>query len=315
MLEGNRTINGIVIVTPRNKRVMTYYVSVRAGLSPTVNQCDEADGSQEIGCQLVIAGCDAAVVFKPVELVFDFITVAVGMWREVIRPMSVSLGRDVWHRASTLHLATDGVAVIALFASEDENAGHVPQQDTSGSVICDLTTVEQEHDGAAVAIGQGVDLGGAPVSVAADRLFALLHLPPEVQKCTLSAGEAITTAARASRRRQGHERYCDPDALCPSTHKAAMEGFPRTISPRPVGPAATRLYHANNAAEHAALINLGLVPRITWQHRRKPRGLLFDQPQMIANHRWSPFNLRHTRFCHGPDSIRHQTKHIVLNIR
>ena len=56
------------------------------------------------------------------------------------------------------------------------------QQFRSRRAIRDLATGEQEGDGAAVFVGQGVDFGGAPATRSTDRLTFLPPFPPEAER-------------------------------------------------------------------------------------------------------------------------------------
>lgn len=73
--------------------------------------------------------------------------------------------------------------------------GQLVEQGIGGDAIGNLPAGEQEGDGAAVFVGQGVDFGGAAAARAADRLVPLPPFPPEAQRCAFTAEESINTSA------------------------------------------------------------------------------------------------------------------------
>ena len=89
----------------------------------------------------------------------------------------------------------DGIAVIAPVGMQDRALGHLLQEQVTGGAVGDLATRQKERDRAALAIGQGVDLRGSPTARSADRLILLPPLPPDAQRCALTAEESTSTCA------------------------------------------------------------------------------------------------------------------------
>ena len=132
--------------------------------------------------QPVVSGGDASEVFDPSEHALDGVAVPVKAGREAVLPASVGLGRDVGRRASGFDLSADGVAVVALVPVQDRGNRHLVQQGIGGGAVGNLAAGQQECDGTAEGIRQGMDLGGPPAARAADRLGALPPFPPAAQR-------------------------------------------------------------------------------------------------------------------------------------
>ena len=79
----------------------------------------DADGCEEIDCETIVSGGDATEVLQATEHALDGVAVSMEDGREAILPASVRLGRDVRHRALSLDLSVDGIAVITLVAVQD----------------------------------------------------------------------------------------------------------------------------------------------------------------------------------------------------
>jgi len=132
--------------------------------------------------EAVVAGGDPSEVLDASEHALDGIAVAVEEGREAVLPASIGLWRDIRRGALVLDFATDGVAVVALVAVQDRRFGHLVEQGVGGNTVSHMAAGQQERDRAAEAVGQRVDLRGAPAARAADRLGELPPLPPEAQR-------------------------------------------------------------------------------------------------------------------------------------
>src|SRR6187551_2401248 len=77
----------------------------------------------------------------------DGVAASIKDGREAILPASVRLGRDVRHRALSLDLSADGIAVITLIAVQDRGTWHLFEQNRSSGAIGYLTPGQQERDG------------------------------------------------------------------------------------------------------------------------------------------------------------------------
>lgn len=87
----------------------------------------------------------------------------------------------------------------------------------------------------------------------------------------------------------------DPHALGGPTDETIVERLARAVDIRRIGPATPGLQHVNNAADHPPVVDARLAPRVLRQQRLKPRELFLGQPEMIANHRQSPFGDRESQ--------------------
>lgn len=111
-----------------------------------------------------MAGGDTAEVLEPPEHALDGVAVAVEERREAVLPTPIGLRRDVGHPPFALDLVTDRVAVIALVTVQDRALRHLFQKQVTGGAVSNLATGQKESNRTAQAIGQGVDLGGAPAA-------------------------------------------------------------------------------------------------------------------------------------------------------
>ena len=76
-----------------------------------------------------------------------------------------------------------------------------------------------------------------------------------------------------------------PHALFRPSDQAIVKRLPRSIFRRRVDPSTARLQYLNNAADHAAIINPRLAPRVGRQMRLDLRKLFVRQPKLIPIHR------------------------------
>jgi len=70
---------------------------------------------------------------------------------------------------------------------------HVLEKRVCSGAVGNLPTREQEGDGPAESIGQGVDLRGATAPRATNRLRPFPPFPPAAHRCALTADESIRT--------------------------------------------------------------------------------------------------------------------------
>ena len=124
---------------------------------------------------------------------------------------------------------TDRVAVIALVAQQDWAPWHPFQQQVCGRAVSDLATRQKESDGAAQAIGQGVDLGGAAAPRTADRLIALPPFPPDAQRCAFTAEESIRTCAGGSPAEAKAWKMSTQTPLAAHRTNPIVEGLVRSV--------------------------------------------------------------------------------------
>ncbi len=155
----------------------------------------EIDGGEEVLGEAVVSGGDSAEVLQPAEHALDGIALAVEDGRIARFPAAVDLGRNVRRGAIALDLSPDGIAVVAFVAMNDVGLWHQIQQGVGRGAIGHLAAGQEEGDRAALTIGQGVDLGGAPATRAADGLVEFPPFPPAAQRWALTAEESISNSA------------------------------------------------------------------------------------------------------------------------
>ena len=145
--------------------------------------------------EAIVSGCDPTEVLEPAEHPFDGVAVPVEVRREAVLPDPVGFGRDVRRGAFFLDFPAHGIGVIALVGMNQIGLRYLIEQGVGGDAIGNLAAGQQERDGAAVLVGQGMDFGRASAARAADRLAALPPFPPEAQRCAFTAEESISTSA------------------------------------------------------------------------------------------------------------------------
>ena len=128
--------------------------------------------------ETVVTGGDSAEVLEASEHALDGVAVAIEGRGEAVFPEPVGLGRDVGRGALALDLATHGIAVIALVATEDGGRRQTTEQRVGGDAVRHLTAGQEEGDRAAERVRERVDLRGAAAARAADRLGELPPFPP-----------------------------------------------------------------------------------------------------------------------------------------
>lgn len=143
----------------------------------------------------VVSGGDSAEVFEAPKHALDGIALPVEDGQETVLPTPVGFGRNVRCGAFAFDLSTDGIAVIAFVAMKDVGFRHELQQGIGRRAIGHLASGQEEGDRAALTVGQGVDLGGAPASGAPYGLTEFPPLPPEAQRWALTAEESISSSA------------------------------------------------------------------------------------------------------------------------
>ncbi len=149
----------------------------------------------EVAGEPVVARRNSAEVFEPPEHPLDRVAVPIEVGREAVLPDPVGFWRDVWSGTRGFDLPAHGVGVIALVPMYQIGLGHLVEQRVGRHAVSDLAAGQQERDGAAVLVGQGVDFGRASAARAADRLVSLPPFPPEAQRCAFTAEESINTSA------------------------------------------------------------------------------------------------------------------------
>jgi len=142
---------------------------------------------------------------------------------------------------------------------DDAVFGQVGQQVLGRPAARRLGGRQVEGERPTVAIGDGVDLGIAAASTAADRLRVSPPLPP--------AGASTSNTP------------CQTPFGGPA-HVAIVERLRRPVDGQRILPAAARLEHMRNVADYPAVVHLRHTPRLVRQQRLQPNPLLVAQPEL-----------------------------------
>jgi hypothetical protein len=187
----------------------------------------DADGCEEIDCETIISGGDAAEVLQATEHMLG-VAASIEDGRKAILPVSVALGGMFgiapfpstcrgWHRCRN-PCRRAGYGTWHLF-----------EQNRSSGAIGYLTPGQQERDGTTIRVGQSMDLRGPPAARSADGLLMF----PFAARCASMRlhGRAIDQDLR--RRSTGLcecVEYVYPYALRCTADEAIVECFARTIN-------------------------------------------------------------------------------------
>ena len=150
--------------------------------------------SVETAGEFVVARGDATELLEPIEETFNQMARLVAMPVDWALIDSVAARRDIGNGVGGFDGFDQLIAVVAFVGGNGSGWNASNQRGTLGH-IGDLSAGEQEGDGAAVAIGQRVDFGGAAAARTTDGLFSLPPFPPEAERCAFTAEESISTWA------------------------------------------------------------------------------------------------------------------------
>ena len=153
------------------------------------------DVSEEVGCELVVAGCEATAVLETAEHALDGVAALVEAFAEAAFPASVALGRDVGDRALLLDQIADAVAVIGAVGVDETAWPQSDQQMLGRLAVGGLARRQQEGERSALAVGDGMDLGVAPAPADPDRLGMRPPFPPAAERCAFTCVLSISTSA------------------------------------------------------------------------------------------------------------------------
>jgi hypothetical protein len=140
-----------------------------------------------------------------------------------------------------------------------------------------------------------MDFGGASASRAADGLAALPPLPPETQRCALTAEESTRTGAGGPPPAARAWKILAHTPFRRPADEAVVECLSRAVDRRCIDPTTARLQHMDDPADDTAIINPRLAPSVGRQRRFEPCKLPRAQPKMFAIHRSSSFGDRESQ--------------------
>ncbi len=153
------------------------------------------DVAEEVGCEFVVAGGEAAAVLKAAEHPLDGVAAPVERLAEAAFPASVALGWDVWNRTLNLDQVTDAVAVVSAVGMDETAWRQFVQQKLASLAVGSLARRQQEGERSALTISDGVDFGVASASADADRLGVRPPFPPAAERCAFTCVLSINTSA------------------------------------------------------------------------------------------------------------------------
>jgi hypothetical protein len=121
----------------------------------------------------VVAGGDGAEVLEPTVGAFDNVApfVALGIKRE--EPLAIGLVGDHGRGAAAVEEGAQMIGVIALVCDQPSACCRRGQERRGGGDIGDIAAAQEENDRSSLAVDEGVDLGRAAATRAADRLATL----------------------------------------------------------------------------------------------------------------------------------------------
>lgn len=185
-----------------------------------------------------------------------------------------ALWRDVRDRALILDQVADAVGVVGTVGLDDAPLGQVDQQMLGRAAIGRLARRQMKGERAAMAVGDGVDLGVPATPTAADRLRAGPPLPPAAERCAFTCVLSISIsadgphAATSVSKTSRHTPYC-----CPAD-ASVVERLGRSVEGRHILPPAAELEHVHDAADDTAIIDARYAPRLFGQKWLQPRPLI-----------------------------------------
>ena len=134
-------------------------------------------GKERVG-ELVVAGCNGAILFELAEKSLDEIAFAIEGKIGVARLTAIGLGWNDRHDASALERLDQGIGVLGLVGQEGRGLDLVEQRRGLAD-IGGLSRRERQGDRIAERIDDGMDLRGQPAAGPADGLvFAVFFLAP-----------------------------------------------------------------------------------------------------------------------------------------
>ncbi len=136
------------------------------------------DGGQEVAGELVEAGCDAAEVFQLAEEALDEVALTVERRVDGSLELAVAACRDVGLPSGLAHQIDDSLSIVAAVGDESAGRRKVGQKGWREGLVGGLARRDDEADGQALLVHDGVDLGGQSSTRTADGVIRAPFLPP-----------------------------------------------------------------------------------------------------------------------------------------
>ena len=140
------------------------------------------NSGQEIPCELIVSGSDAAEVLEPAKAALDDVSAFIGTLVEGMDDDAVGFVGDDGLGAATYDFAAKVVAVIPFVAEERAHGRRVRQNIWRRRDIGILAWCQMQDDRPAERIAQRMDFCRAAPTRAADGLIVLPPFPPEAHR-------------------------------------------------------------------------------------------------------------------------------------
>ena len=134
----------------------------------------ECDGGQEVGGELVVAGCHPAEVLEAAERVLDQVAAAVAPPVMADGPFAVAAAGNDRSGALCTQRAAERIRVVSLVGDQVAHGPGAFEQGGRDGDVAGVACTQRQRVGATDDIGERVDLGGPAAARPADRL----RLPP-----------------------------------------------------------------------------------------------------------------------------------------
>ena len=146
----------------------------------------EHDGGGEIGCELVVAGCDAPPIFEAAEHAFDEIALTIGDLIEGMMFFPSWVVRDDWNSPALSQEAPQPIAVVSCVRGQAPARRNSADQGCRNPNIAEMAGRHFDGDGASVRVDDGMDFRRAATARATNRLRLGPPFPPAAERCALA---------------------------------------------------------------------------------------------------------------------------------
>jgi hypothetical protein len=153
---------------------------------PEGDKGGERNGGEEVGCELVVTGGDAAEVLDPAEGVFDAVALPVAGLVVYDLALAVGAAGDDGHSPGLAQGPAQGVSVVSLVGQYVSSSLGAGQQRRGDGDVGDVARGEDQGEGASDGVSEGVDLGSLAAARGADRLRFRPPFAPKAERCALT---------------------------------------------------------------------------------------------------------------------------------
>lgn len=133
----------------------------------------EVDGSEEISGSFIITGSDGSELFELAEEILDEVSCFIEFSVKIGRRQAIRSGRDHRRFAGGCQRFADPRVSIKGLVGDQRIGCHLRQQRIGSDQIVGLPGGQQESQGVAERVDQGMDLRAQPAATVADRLVLI----------------------------------------------------------------------------------------------------------------------------------------------